>query len=146
MLTRLQQFMPALVLALIGLAVVIGGSDFEIGSLTAMGPGFMPVLLGCVLLLLAFVLLLLEWRTLPVAAALPSARPLLCAGLSIVVWALLAERAGFVLASVAQLLLAYAAISQPDWRKVLYSSAVITALAFITFVLLLGLPLPAVGW
>lgn len=145
-LIRLQASLPALLLALTGLAVLIGGSRYPSGSLTSMGPGFMPVLYGVLLLLLALVVLLLEWRTLPVVTSVVPLRPLLCAALSMLCWALLAERFGFVPSALVQLGLAYLAVPKQRWPQVLLSAAVLTLVAYLVFVVLLGLPLPAVGW
>jgi len=147
MLARLWNALPALLLLLFGCAVVVGGMQLESGSLTRMGPGFMPMLLGALLVFLAAALLLQQqWislvQTMP---QLLPARPLLCASASLVLWALLAERSGFIPASIVQLLLAYAALPRENWIAVLGSSVCISLLAFVLFVLLLGLPLRAVG-
>jgi len=125
--------------------VLIGGSNYQIGSLTQMGSGFMPALLGTLLLLLSLPVLLFEFRLPADASSLPL-RPLLCAGGSIVLWALLVDSTGFVPACIAQLLLAFAAMPQTSWKHVLLSCVLITALAYGLFIILLGIPLPALSW
>lgn len=142
---KFQRLLPALLLALSGAGVLIGGSNYQIGSLTQMGSGFMPALLGTLLLLLSLPVLLLEFRITADATRLPL-RPLLCAGGSIVLWALLVDSTGFVPACMAQLLLAFAAMPQTSWKHVLLSCALITALAYGVFIILLGIPLPALDW
>jgi hypothetical protein len=146
MAARLWNTLPAMLLLLFGAAVVAGGMQLESGSLTRMGPGFMPMLLGALLVFLATALLLQQWFS--VLQAMPKllpARPLLCAGASLLLWALLAERSGFIPASITQLLLAYAAMPRENWFAVLGNAVGVSLLAFVLFVLLLGLPLRAVG-
>lgn len=143
---RLQQLLPALLLALSGLGVLIGGSHYQTGSLTQMGPGFMPALLGSLLLLLSLLVVVIECKALPGVHTRLPLRPLLCAGASIVAWALLVDITGFVPACLLQLLLAFAAMPQANWRQVVLCCVVITALAYVLFVPLLGIPLQAFGW
>lgn len=144
-------FVPAALLALLALGLVLGGLQYDTGSPSRMGPGFMPVLLGGLLLMLAVLQALTAWlgkRKVADESEAPvplQARPLICASLSIVLWSLAVEQVGFVPAALGQLLLAYAAVRQPDWRQVMLHSGVVAALAFALFVLLLGLPLPALG-
>ncbi|HHX82945.1 MAG TPA: hypothetical protein GX696_08205 [Pseudomonadaceae bacterium] len=157
----IQALIPAILLAMLALGVIFGGLYYDTGTLQRMGPGFMPVMLGALLLLLA----LLEGGATRLASraertarhpgarseaqsgSLPAlrARPLICASLSLLLWALVVERVGFIPAAVLQLLLAYGAVRQPDWRAVLLHSGLASAAAFALFVLLLGLPLQALG-
>lgn len=151
----LQPLLPAAFLAVLALAVIIGGKRFDAGTLANMGPGFMPVMLGVILLLLALLLAASAW---PAVAALRAAGPaaqaqlrmplraIACASLSLVVWAVAVERIGFVPAALAQLLLAHAALPDTNWLRVGIGSLVVAALAYALFVLLLGMPLRAVGF
>jgi len=151
----LQPLLPAVFLALLALAVIIGGKRFDAGTLAQMGPGFTPLLLGVILFLLALLLAASEW---PAVAALRAAeptvhagsriplRPIVCASLSLVLWALVAERFGFIPAALGQLLLANAALPGTNWIRVGIGSFVVAALAYTLFVLVLGMPLKAVGF
>lgn len=148
----LYAFLPAIFLVALATAVIVGGLGHDAGTLERMGPGFMPVLLGSVLLGLALLLGIGEWRSQAHAGSVapqPSGRtplrPILCASLSIVLWALLVERLGFIPAALGQLLLARAALSGTEWKRAGVGSAVVSALAYVLFVLVLGLPLQAVG-
>lgn len=148
----LHALLPALFLAMLSIAVIIGGLNFDAGTVSRMGPGFMPVLLGAILLGFALLLGIAELRTLQATqgdilppTARMHVRPIVCASLSIVLWALVVERLGFIPAALAQLLLARAALPESDWKRAGLGSVLVSALAFVLFVLLLGLPLPAVG-
>lgn len=152
----LLTLLPAVLLAGLSIGVIIGGLEFDAGTLTRMGPGFMPVLLGVLLLALALALGVGEWRArlranaetheVPAGAGRIHLRPILCASLSMVLWALTVERLGFIPAALLQLLLARAALPETDWKRAGLGTAVVSALAFVLFVMLLGLPLPAVGF
>lgn len=140
--------LPALLLLLLGLGGIIGGWRYEAGNLTSMGPGFMPVMFGALLALLAVATLAGEWRARSGPDFQPlrkQFRPLACALGSILLWALLAEPAGFLPAALAQLLLAFAAVPRQRWPLVLAGSACICLASWALFVLLLGIPLEAVG-
>lgn len=146
----------------LALGVIVGGLYYDTGTLQRMGPGFMPVMLGALLLLLALLEGGTSWLGKPTQTrpsrqpdsqpdtqpdALPplQARPLIFASLSILLWSLVVEGFGFIPAAILQLLLAYAAVRQPDWRMVLLHSGLASVVAFALFVLLLGLPLRALG-
>lgn len=137
--------LPSAFLALLSLVVVIIGSTYKVGTLTSMGSGFMPVLLGVLLFILAIILGLAAVREIPSTQALPM-RPLILASVSMLVWALLAERFGFIPSAICQYLLACAALPRDRWLQLLAGSVIISALAYGLFVGLLGLPLRAMGW
>ena len=152
---RLLPFVPGLALAGLGLVVVIMGRSYTVGNLTAMGPGFLPVALGLVLLLLAVILVLSQGAVssfgagdtaeqLTAADTVPLL-PLLLASSSLLIWALVVDVAGFVPAALVQLVLASCASRHDNWRGVGVSILLITALSYGLFVKLLGLPISAFG-
>lgn len=134
--------LPTLLLAVLGVFLIVMGRGYQVGSLTAMGPGFLPVLLGVVLLALA-VLLLLREAALPLLP--PPLRPLVCVTAGMLAWALLAERLGFFAAALAQILLTSLALPQQERRLELIVAVVLSIGAYLLFVRVLGLPLPAFG-
>ena len=143
---KVLQFLPAVALALIGLSVAALGSHYQIGSLTAMGPGFMPVALGCCLILLALGLLVGELRSqlIQQEQTFPL-RPVLWVGAGILAWALLIDVIGFFPASMVQLLFSSFALQQQGWRSVIWLVLGMTLASYVMFVLLLGIPVPAFG-
>jgi hypothetical protein len=143
MFEKIAGLLPALVLLCIGLGSAWIGSSYKVGSLTAMGPGFMPVALG--MCLAAFAVLLL-WQEKPAVLSLVSPlRPVLCVSAGILAWVLLADRVGFFPAGLAQLLLSSCALPQQNWRTVVIVAVILSLAAYGLFVMLLGLPLPAFG-
>ena len=142
---RFLQHLPALTLALVGVAIILVGRSYNVGTLTNMGPGFMPVLGGIVLLALVLAQVFTDRDKAAPGSASPGLRALLLCTGSILVWAMLAEPAGVIPASLLQLLLANAAVPQASWKVVLAISAFISVAVYVVFVVLLGVPLRALA-
>jgi hypothetical protein len=142
--TSLLNLMPALMLGVLGLAVAIVGSGYDTGTLTAMGPGFMPVALGAVIILIALALGVGALGEQDRYQSIPW-RPFLCAAGSIVLWAVLADTTGFFPAALGQLLLANYALPHSNWRLLIGKCIGLSIVSYLLFVTVLGLPLPAIG-
>lgn len=140
---KLLSLLPPFALLCIGLGSAWVGSSYDVGSLTAMGPGFLPVALGLCLALLAALLLWLE-KPATVTLQLPL-RPLACVSAGILAWVLLADAAGFFAAGLAQVLLSSLALPGQKWLTVGLIAIVLNIAAYALFVVMLGLPLPAFG-
>lgn len=141
---RFLQLLPAVLLFLAGLGMAWQGSSYRVGSLTAMGPGFMPVALGLCLALFALLLCRLDRQ--PVAAGDSKLlRPVSCIVVGMVVWALLVDRVGFMAAGLAQVLLSSLALPIHQWQRLLIGSVLLVLASYLLFVQLLGLPLAAFG-
>src|SRR5690606_142534 len=92
---NLPDVVASLLIACFGVAVVVLGLDYKLGTLTRMGPGFFPVMTGSLTILLAL------------AAAAEAAlwsearpafrwRPVFFVSLSILVWIALIKPAGVI--------------------------------------------------
>jgi hypothetical protein len=140
---KILSLLPPFALLCIGLGSAWTGSGYDVGTLTAMGPGFLPVALGLCLAALAILLL---WQEKPADVALPLAmRPVLCVSAGIVAWVVLADHLGFFPAALAQLLLSSLALPQQSWRTVGVVAVLLSIGAYVLFVSFLGMPLPAFG-
>lgn len=140
---KILSLLAPFALLCIGLGSAWVGSGYDVGTLTAMGPGFLPVALG---LCLAFLAAMLLWLETP--AHLESKlllRPVFCVGLGLLAWVFLAERAGFIAAGLAQVALSSLALPGQKWLTVGIIAVVLNIAAYVLFVLVLGLPLPAFG-
>lgn len=140
---KLLSLLPPFVLLCVGLGSAWVGSSYDVGTLTAMGPGFLPVALGLCLALLASLLL---WLEKPADVVLPlPLRPIACVSAGIIAWVLLADTAGFFAAGLAQVLLSSLALPGQKWVTVAIIAVVLNVAAYALFVVVLGLPLPAFG-
>lgn len=146
--SMIVNILPPLALMLFGAAIAVRGSAYGVGSLTAMGSGYLAVAFGVLLVLLALLQLLSQWHESKVAAGSENAFPwlaLLLAAGSVLVWALLVERIGFIPAAVVQLALACLAAPISDWRHTAIGIVLFSLASYALFVWVLGLPVPAFG-
>jgi hypothetical protein len=140
---KIFSLLPPFALLCVGLGSAWVGSGYDVGTLTAMGPGFLPVALGFCLAALAALLLWLEkpaeltWKL--------QLRPVLCVSAGIVAWVLLADRLGFFPAGLAQVLLSSLALPKQRWITIGIIAVALNFAAYFLFVVVLGLPLPAFG-
>jgi hypothetical protein len=140
---KIFSLLPPFALLCVGLGSAWIGSGYEIGTLTAMGPGFLPVAFG---LCLAFLAALLLWLERPADSDMKlPLRPIICVSLGIVAWVLLADRAGFFAAGLAQVALSSLALPGQKGLTIAIIAVVLNIAAFALFVLVLGLPLSAFG-
>ncbi|GGK20448.1 tripartite tricarboxylate transporter TctB family protein [Salinarimonas ramus] len=140
-----RDFVAGLVAMAIGAFVLFEGSGYALGTARRMGPGFFPVALGGLLLLVGLAITLAGLRThdrLPK----PNPRALVAIPLALVVFALLVERVGFFPAGVAAVLVASAADGGSRPLTALVLALVLVPLAYGLFVLLLGVPIAFVEW
>lgn len=141
--------MPPLLLIVIGITAGIIAWRYDVGSFTGMGPGFVPLMLGIGLVLLCALIL---WRE-PAATPDPAGgqasgiawRPFCAVTAGILAWVLLAESAGFLIATVAQVVLSALALPAPRWRGTIILAGILAIAGYLLFVVQLGVPLEAVG-
>ncbi|QUS37316.1 tripartite tricarboxylate transporter TctB family protein [Falsirhodobacter algicola] len=133
-------------LALAGAAVAAhAAAHYDIGSLRRMGPGFFPVVLGVALVALGALIALPALRR--AGERRPFAwREALAVTAALLVFALLMERAGLIVATALSALIASSVAPRPGlvWRGVL--AAIIAFVTWAIFSLALGLSIPVWPW
>ena len=127
----------------LGIAIVVIAWGYRLGSAASMGPGFFPVMLGTLLVLLGLAIAIISFRSSPNDEPAPHS----VAGLLIVVgavclFAIMLDRAGllltvFVVAAGSSFL-----SPQSSLPKALATGAALTALCYGLFIWGLGVPLP----
>ena len=129
----------------IGLYFAIGGSAYRMGSLSRMGPGFVPVSLGVLAIILGTAICIAAFRT---QNGWPQVnwRQVLCVLVSVPVFALLLERIGMIPAAFLSVLVASAALPQERPFATLALAAVVAIGAWAVFVLALGMPIDGFAW
>lgn len=143
----LAQLAGALVLGALGLVFVIEGDRYGLGELRRMGPGYVPALLGWIMLGLAVLIAL----SAPGGRSAESGgeetvarRPLLCVSAGVMAFVLLLPLLGLLPAVFLCALLSAFAERAVRWRSAVLVGLTAAAVAWAVFVGVLGLALPLV--
>jgi hypothetical protein len=134
----------------IGLGLSIWSlTSYEIGRLTQPGPGYLPLVLGIILILLSLIVLLGQMKkapgTRPVVVAAPRPggwKKVLYTVLLLMVAAFFFERVGYLLTFFFMILLLMKGAEWQSWKRILLTAFLTTLGVYIVFVLLLEQPLP----
>jgi putative tricarboxylic transport membrane protein len=140
--------------AAIGLATIVGASDYPLGTIRNIGPGYFPIVLGIALALLGAAV---AAQGMSFSAASDATadqgqqiededdgiaiRPLVVIPLAVIAFALLVRPFGLAIATIALVGLSSLAGREFKWRTVVLLSAGLIALSWTTFIYLLGLPM-----
>jgi hypothetical protein len=136
-----KDFWSGLMLIAIGGGALFIARNYQFGSSLRMGPGYFPIILGAALVMFGVYFVSQGLRT--GAEKLEgswSLRALIIVPLSLVLFGLLIDRAGFVPAMLALIICAAAASTQFKLVEVLLFAVFMTAMCVAVFVWALGLP------
>jgi Tripartite tricarboxylate transporter TctB family len=136
-----SDFWCGLLLSAVGIAFVVLAQRYRIGTPARMGPGFFPTILGGVLAALGLSLAIPAFFRSGEPLPRLGVRPLLTILAAIVIFALLLQPLGFVLAAL--ILVLISGFADPELRPVesLGLALLLTVFSVGIFVVLLGLPL-----
>lgn len=137
---NLPEVLACLVVAIFGLAALWIGTDYPMGSLTRMGPGFFPVMVS--LLVVFFVVLAaVEALRSDGRKTLFKWRPVIFVSAGILAWTLLIEPLGIVISTFA--LIGISSLAQVPYRmvSVLLMAAGLCIAGYSIFVVGLAMPL-----
>ena len=134
-------FLTGLLFLAFGLFVIIYGSRYPLGTTARMGPGYYPLIASCGLSILGVILI---GRSVvkggdPLTGV--SLRPLLLILLGTAAFGLLIERAGFLAAAVALVVLTRFAEKEPRLAETAALALGLTAFTSAIFWYALGMPL-----
>ena len=137
-----KDFYSGLIFVAFGIAAIVIGSNYALGTAARMGPGYFPRILGIMLILLGAALSLRAVRI--QGAPLPGWkwRPTLIVLGSVVLFGLIVSKAGLVLSTIILIMLASAASTEFRPKEALISGVLLAALAVGVFVIGLKLQLP----
>ncbi|MBZ2187538.1 tripartite tricarboxylate transporter TctB family protein [Alcanivorax sp. JB21] len=130
---------------LLGVAVIVLAREYPLGSLSRMGSGYFPIILGVLLILMGLVLV---WEVMFAPPAEGEAfpfRPVIMVSLGIMTFAFLVERLGMVPAIGALVGLSGMAESPLRPLTLLVIALVMSLLGVLLFIRALGMPLSAFG-
>jgi hypothetical protein len=139
-----KDFWAGLMLTGIGAAAMFIARDYRFGSALRMGPGFFPTILGGILIAFGVCIMAVGLRSGEKIEGRLSLRALIMLPLSLVLFGLLMEKAGF-LPALAVLVFGSAA-SGREFRfiEVLLLTALLTVASAALFIWGLGLPYPLI--
>jgi uncharacterized membrane protein len=137
-----KDFWAGLMLIAIGAVAVLIARDYPFGTALRMGPGYFPVVLGGVLILFGLAILAGGLRGGEPIAGSWSLRALVILPLSLILFGVLMQYAGFVPAMLVLIFGSATATSEFRSMEVLLFALGLTTLSVIVFVWGLGLPYP----
>jgi|UPI000566218D hypothetical protein len=136
-----KDVLVGLIFLLIGGAFALGAADYGMGNARRMGPGYFPIVLGCILCLMGLALVgKALWKQRPQAVSRLYLRPLLALSASILAFAALIDEVGLIAACMACVLLAGLASAETRWRETILIAIGMTAFSALVFKQFLGLP------
>ena len=137
-----KDFLSGLIFVAFGVAAIVLGSGYPLGTAARMGPGYFPRILGILLIALGGALSLRALRT--SGSPLPGWkwRPVIVVLVSVIVFGLVVTHIGLVLATVGLIVASSAARGEFRPKEALISGIVLAALAVGVFVIGLKIQLP----
>lgn len=141
-----QDLIGGLVAVAFGLFAGYTASAYPMGSLLRMGPGFFPVGLAGLIVLLGLVLIVAAFRPRPQGQRIDvRLRPLLMIGLGVSLFALLLERAGLLPATLVLVLVS--SLAESPWRpkRAVILAIAMTALVYLVFITALQMPITVIA-
>lgn len=141
---RQRDFLAGLLFLVIGAAAALQGLALRQGTADRMGPGYLPLRLGLALALLGAVIALSGLRRSGAKVESAPVAPLIAATAALVIFSLVIEHGGLVLASVLLIGVARAL----DWRgkQVELVLLILCLVAFVVVVFRYGLGVPVELW
>ena len=139
-----RDFWSAAMFVIFGLLFIVWSMDYQFGTAQRMGPGYVPTVLGALLIGLGVLVGLPTVKAGSVATQVEKIgwRGLLVILGAVVLYAVLLPRLGFVAALVVLVILSAMASEEFAWRETLISVAVLGVCSYLVFVRGLDLQFP----
>ena len=139
-----QEIAAALVWAVIGLAAIVIAGNYAFGTIVRMGPGFVPIALGVMLVLLG---LIAAWqgRLADKVTLDLRFRPFALIMGAIVIWVLLIDRVGFVVSTFALVAIAAQSEREITLLETVLLAAGVTQVGYLIFIRGIGIPIAVFG-
>ena len=137
-----KDFLAGLIFVAFGVAAIVLGAAYPLGTAARMGPGYFPRILGILLIVLGGALAARALRLKGTSLPGWKWRPVVVVLASVVVFGIVLTRAGLVLSTIALIVAASAASTEFRWKEALASGVLLAALATGVFVYGLKLLIP----
>lgn len=128
----------------IGAAAIIGARGYPFGNTLRMGPGYFPTVLGGILILFGIYIMVRGLRSDEKIKGNWSVRALIVLPISMVLFGVLMEVAGFIPALTALIFVSVASGREFNFKEVLLLSIFLGVLSIAMFIWGLGLPYPLI--
>lgn len=140
-----RDFWTGIWYAAFGCATVLAGSKYGLGTATRMGPGYFPVMLGTLLVIIGIASLIRSFlRSGEPVGKFALKQAVLILG-AVLLFGLLIRPAGLVIALIVLVVGSSCASDKFNWKVSLLLSAGLVAFSSLVFVKGLGVPLPLFG-
>jgi putative tricarboxylic transport membrane protein len=133
-----------LAVAVLGASVALISASYPVGTLGRMGPGFLPLVVGVVMLVLGLLIAISDVRSGAVTEEEVKLRPFVAVFAAIIAWVEIVPRFGLVPATVALVVIAAFAQRQPRILATVVTALVLSFLGVAIFIWGLGARLEAV--
>jgi len=137
-----KEFGSGCLFAGFGLAAIVIGASYPVGTAARMGPGYFPRGLGIILVALGAILLIKSLRTKGAPIAIKDVRPLLIVLGSVVLFGLTVVPLGLVLSTILLIVVASTASHEFRWKEATIASVLLAAFVVAAFGYGLKLQLP----
>ena len=114
---------------------------YDFGTTLRMGPGYFPLILGAIMIIIGATLFVRGFRLAHAPPARPQLRPVAAVIVAAAVFAGIVDVAGIVATSVATLTIAYFGMREGNRRELLLLCLGMTGAVCVVFVYILGMPL-----
>jgi len=139
-----KDFWAGMMLIAIGAAALFIARDYRFGSALRMGPGFFPTILSLILIAFGVCITAVSLRSGEKIKGNLSLRAFLLLPLSLLLFGVLMDLAGFIPALAVLVFISAASGKEFKWGEVLLLTIVLTLASTALFILGLGLPYPLI--
>jgi len=143
-LSKNKDFWAGMMLLGIGVAAMFISRDYRFGSALRMGPGFFPTILGGILTAFGICIMAVGLRSGEKIQGSLSLRALVMLPLSLILFGILMQLAGFIPALVALVFVSAASGREFRLMEVLLLTVLLTVASVALFIWGLGLPYPLI--
>ena len=143
-----KELAPALLMLFIGMATVLGSLNYQIGSLARMGPGYFPLILGAGLMLVACLIAITpaDPQGSTRIAFVPQYRAWFLVVLGIVLFIVLGQYGGLILATFMLAFVATLADKKNTFKTAIMVAVILTLMAVAVFYYGLQMQFPLLRW
>lgn len=140
-----QDLWPGVIFGGTGIAAIVLGRESPMGTATKMGPGYFPAILGALLAVVGLALVIRAFLSRGERITGFAIRPLVLVLGATLLFGLTVRGTGMIAALIVLVLVSAAASRLVRWPAAITLAVGLTVFSAVTFVKVLGLPIPLLG-